>query len=130
MKNIGSSIQKDLSFYLNKFRSINGNKFNSIYQFTHKEYITIDPFSKKLMYVNDNNYSVKLSFDIVLDKLTFTEYTTNKTSFLHKYNRKVYNHISSYLNEEYYFQQSTIEKVLFSTEELKELYYWYEKFTS
>ncbi|WPK20013.1 hypothetical protein [Salmonella phage SD-1_S14] len=35
-----------------------------------------------------------------------------------------------YLNDEYHFQQSTIEEVLFSTEELKELYYWYNYFTS
>lgn len=126
--NIGTSIINPLSYYLEKFRSTNGKKFNNIFQFSHKEYITIDHFSKKLMYVNDNNHIIKLSFDIELDKLTFTEYINNKTSFLSTYNRKVYRNISMYLNDEYYFQQSTIEEVLFSTEELKELYYWYEQF--
>ncbi|EHU8780965.1 hypothetical protein N0S44_000195 [Escherichia coli] len=126
--NIGTSIINPLSYYLEKFRSTNGKKFNNIFQFSHKEYITIDHFSKKLMYVNDNNHIIKLSFDIELDKLTFTEYINNKTSFLSTYNRKVYRNISMYLNDEYYFQQSTIEDVLFSTEELKELYYWYEQF--
>lgn len=126
--NIGTSIINPLSYYLDKFRSTNGKKFNNIFQFSHKEYITIDHFSKKLMYVNDNNHIIKLSFDIELDKLTFTEYINNKTSFLSTYNRKVYRNISMYLNDEYYFQQSTIEEVLFSTEELKELYYWYEQF--
>ncbi|AXC36679.1 hypothetical protein [Escherichia phage UB] len=82
------------------------------------------------MYVNDNSHIIKLSFDIELDKLTFTEYINQKTSFLCQYNRKVYSNISMYLNDEYHFQQSTIEEVLFSTEELKELYYWYNYFTS
>ncbi|WPK20014.1 hypothetical protein [Salmonella phage SD-1_S14] len=40
--NIGTSIIKPLSYYLEKFRSTNGNKFNNIFQFSHKEYITID----------------------------------------------------------------------------------------
>ncbi|UTS53443.1 hypothetical protein UES1_068 [Escherichia phage UE-S1] len=128
--NIGTSIINPLSYYLEKFRSTNGKKFNNIFQFSHKEYITIDHFSKKLMYVNDNNHIIKLSFDIELDKLTFTEYINKKTSFLNTYNRKVYRNISMYLNDEYYFQQSTIEEVLFSTEELKELFYWHEKFIS
>ncbi len=128
--NIGTSIIKPLSYYLEKFRSTNGKKFNNIFQFSHKEYITIDHFSKKLMYVNDNINIIRLSFDIELDKLTFTEYINKKTSFLCQYNRKVYSNISMYLNDEYHFQQSTIEEVLFSTEELKELYYWYNYFTS
>ncbi len=127
---IGSTISKPLSYYLEKFRSTNGKKFNGIYQFSHKEYITVDCYSNKLMYVDDTEYCMKLSLDVELDKLTFIEYTSKRTSFLGKCNRKVYKNISMYLNEDYHFQQTTIEDVLFSTEELKELYYWYNKFTT
>lgn len=129
-KNIGSMITKPLSYYLDIFRGIDGIKINNFYQFTHKEYISIDGYSKKMKYVNEGDYEIELSFDVSLDKLTFTEYTSNKTSFVRKYNRRVYSNISQYLNDDYYFQQSTVHEVLFSTEELAELYELYYKFST
>lgn len=83
-----------------------------------------------MKYVNEGDYEIELSFDVSLDKLTFTEYTSNKTSFVRKYNRRVYSNISQYLNDDYYFQQSTVHEVLFSTEELAELYELYHKFST
>lgn len=129
--NIGSTITKELSYYLDILRNIKSERFSNMYMLSCKEYVTLNPHSNKLMYINENDYGIELSFDITIDKLTFTEYIDKETfSLKHRYHRKTYTNVSMYLDEEYHFQQSTVDNVHFSTKDLAELYKIYNELNS
>lgn len=128
---ISDEIDEDISLYLEHLN--NKKKFKLINPghgvIDDDIVVVMDLFSYKLT-VRDIDYV--LSYDPSADTLTFTTYVSDggNYNFSQRYYRKKYYNIQRYIDDEYFlFQQSTIDKLLFTHKqliELKELYQYYK----
>lgn len=119
---ISDEIDEDISLFLDHLK--NKRKFklqNPGCGTIDKDiFVVIDLFSYKLT-VQDIDYV--LAYDPGADQLTFTIYVdSNVNNFSRRYYRKKYYNIQRYIDDEaYFFQQSTVHKLLFTREQLIEL---------
>lgn len=120
---ISDKIDEDISMYLKhlnkkkKFKLINPGHGT----IDDDVVVIMDLFSYKLT-VQDIDYV--LVYDPGADQLTFTIYvdTGIQHNFVRRYYRKKYYNIKRYINDEaFLFQQSTVDKLLFTREQLIEL---------
>lgn len=127
-RKIGTTIEKDIDFYLNIFeRNKVVYKNPGIGKILSRDdiEITIDLYNKKLCITVGTGVMV---YDISIDKIVFTEYNAGSGSslFVRNYNRRSYYNVNS-MTEEYLFQLSTIDKPLVSIKSIKRLNRLYYK---